>query len=115
MIELTARLDPWFLAHIGTPADVYVLVGRVAGHDRLRTGHIATTSPVRFMAADFSFAFTSSQGRRYHLGTRKVPSVLALRILCSTLWAWDIADAALVRCDVDPSEMAGRHLIVTDG
>lgn len=109
--DLTARLDDWCLAFVGLPVDGYVLIGRVSGHDRLTDGNIAATSLVRFLAEDFSFAFTSSEGRRYHLGSQ-VP--LSLKTMCvfASIQAisWGLPGDTTVRFDVNPHEIAGRHL-----
>jgi len=116
MSELVARLDDWCLVFVGNPIDCHVLIGRVSGHDRLTDGNVASTSPVRFLSEDLSYAFTQSQGRRYDLGA---PSPLTLKDMCvlaSTLaWSWGLPGETKLRFEIEPRAIAGRHLIDCDG
>jgi len=109
--ELSSWLDDWCVALVGPPVSGYVLIGRISGHDRLTDGNIAATSPVRFLAEDLSFAFTSSEGRRYNLGSRDPLSLKGLCVLSSMLAvSWGLPGDTVVRFDIDPHEIAGRHL-----
>ncbi len=114
MMELTAHLDYWALVRLGVPEDIYVLLGQVSGHDRLRSGNFITTSAIRFLSPDLTFAYTASQGRRYTLGPRTTTSVSALCTLVSVFGQWGLAGHVPVICNVDPAEIAGRHLLVPD-
>lgn len=109
-MELTARMDFWSLGYFGPPIDGYILVGRVAGHNRLTDGNMAATSKLRFLSEDLTYAYTSSQGRRYILGPPAPMTCQGLRMFASLTIHWRLPDETLVRAYVEPSEIAGRQL-----
>jgi hypothetical protein len=116
MKDLTARLDDWSIVYVGAPIGAYVLIGKVSGHGRLKDGNVCSTSPVRFLAADFSHAFTSSEGRRYFLGNQSTLTLKGVCTLATTLAVfWLLPGETTLRLDVQPQEIGGRQLQCLDG
>lgn len=115
MAQLTARLDDWCVARVGAPLEAHVLIGTISGHDCLHDGNIASTSPIRFLSADLSFAITRSQGRRYVLGRPALLTLKGVRVLATTLTLWRLPDGTRLDLSVDAGEISGRHLGELDG
>ncbi|MDX9861897.1 MAG: hypothetical protein RBS99_13385 [Rhodospirillales bacterium] len=104
------------MAFVGPPIDGFVLIGRIHGRGGLTDGHIASTSPLRFMAPDLSHAITSSQGRRYDLGRPSSLTLKGMCVLATTLAAfWQLPETTALRLNVEPEEIAGRHFGNLDG